>query len=251
MQGNPQDYMSVGIVQFMAFPQTMGGSGPLVETIGRIVDDPFFGAIEVGQVGEDGTRREVRELLKKRPIQVGFGCQPIELANKLDINSLDEATRKSSVERVKTGIDQAAELGANRAAVLSGPDPGEAKRGAATGALVESLIELCAYAERKGISSFALETFDRTIDKKSLIGPTVEAVEVSKHVRTAHPGFGLMLDLSHLPMQYETVDHMLDTAKDHLIHRAQLFIRRGGDPLIPRYGRDRLRGINLKSSQRD
>lgn len=218
MQGRPQDYMTVGIVHFMAFPETMGGSGPIVETVGKIAKDPFFGAIELGPIIDAGTRREVRDLLKGQSMQVGFGAQPIELANKLDINSLDQATRSAAIAKIKEGIDMAADVGAGRVAVLSGPDPGEAKRKEATDALVDSLNQLCAYAESKGINSFALETFDRTIDKKSLVGPTVEAIEVSKRVRQQHPGFGLMLDLSHLPLQYETVDQMLQTGKEHLIH---------------------------------
>ena len=218
MQGKPQDYMTVGIVHFMAFPQTMGGSGPIAETVGQIAEDPFFGAIELGPIADATTRREVKEVVAKRRLQVGFGCQPIELANKLDPNSLDEGTRRAALEKIKQGIDVAAEVGASRVAVLSGPDPGVEKRAAATDALVDSLEQLCGYAASKGIASFALETFDRTIDKKSLIGPHAEAVEVSKRVRKKHPSFGLMVDLSHFPLQFERTEEALRTAKEHIIH---------------------------------
>jgi sugar phosphate isomerase/epimerase len=218
MQGKPQDQMTVGIVHFMAFPQCMGGSGPIVETATRIAEDPFFGAIEMGPILESGTRREVREVLKKNNMVVGFGCQPIELANKLDINSLDEATRKAGVAKVKEGIDMAADIGASRVAVLSGPHPGSEKRAAATDALVDSLDQLISYAKSKGINSFALETFDFDIDKKSLIGPHREAAEMSKRVRQKHPEFGLMIDLSHLPLQYETSSHAFAHAGDQVIH---------------------------------
>ncbi len=218
MQGKPQDYMTVGIVHFMAFPQTMGGSGPIAETVGQIADDPFFGAIELGPIADAGTRREIKQVLAGKGFQVGFGCQPIELANKLDINSLDEATRRGALEKVKEGIEMAAEVGASRVAVLSGPDPGVERRADATDALVDSLEQLCTYAASKGINSFALETFDRTIDKKSLIGPHAEAVEVSKRVRKKHPGFGLMVDLSHFPLQFERTEEALRTAKEHIVH---------------------------------
>ena len=218
MQGKPQDAMTVGIVHFMAYPQTMGGSGPIAETINVIAEDPFFGAIELGPIAESGTRREVRDILERQNMVVGFGCQPIELANKLDINSLDEATRRAGIERVKEGIDVAADVGASRVAVLSGPDPGVERRAAATDALVDSLDQLCAYAASKGINSFALETFDRTIDKKSLIGPHAEAVELSRRVRRRHPGFGLMLDLSHFPLQFEGTEEAVRTSREHIIH---------------------------------
>ena len=38
MQGKHQDQMTVGIVHFMAFPQTMGGSGPILESVSRIAE---------------------------------------------------------------------------------------------------------------------------------------------------------------------------------------------------------------------
>ncbi|MBM4419448.1 MAG: sugar phosphate isomerase/epimerase [Chloroflexi bacterium] len=218
MQGKPQDYMSVGIVQFMAFPQTQGGTGPIVESVRRIADDPFFSAIEVGQMAEASTRREVRDLLKRKGFQVGFGCQPIELANKLDLNSLDDAARRAALVKVQDGIDQAAEVGATRVSILSGPDPGDATRAAAFEALVDSIDQLCTHARSRGIDSFAIETFDRTIDKKSLIGPNALGVELSRRIRAKHPSFGLMIDLSHFPLQFEKTVDAVRVTKDHIIH---------------------------------
>lgn len=218
MQGKPQDQMTVGIVHFMAFPQTMGGSGPIAETVNSIAEDPFFGAIECGPIADAGTRREVRDILKKKEMVVGFGCQPIELANKLDPNSLDEATRRTAIDKIKEGIDMAADVGATRVAMLSGPHPGPEKRAAATDALVDTLDQLIGYAKSKGINSFALETFDYAIDKKSLIGPHREAAALAKRVRQTHPEFGLMIDLSHLPLQYETTSHAFAEAGAELIH---------------------------------
>lgn len=219
MQGKPQEYMTVGIVHFMAFPQTMGGSGPIVDTVGQIANDAFFGAIEVGQSPDASVRRQVRELLKGKGFQVGFGLQPIELANKLDINSLDEGARTAAVAKLKEGIDMAADVGAARLGLLSGPDTTPENRAAATDALVDSLDQICAYGKSKGIDSVALETFDWLIDKKSLIGPHRDAVELSRRVRgKGHPGFGLMLDLSHFPLQFEKTADAVHTAKEHIVH---------------------------------
>src|SRR5438093_8900636 len=87
VQGKPQDQMTVGIVHFMAFPQTMGGSGPIPETVRTIAQDPFFGAIELGPINDETVRREVRDVVRSANMVVGFGCPPIELANKPDPNS--------------------------------------------------------------------------------------------------------------------------------------------------------------------
>jgi sugar phosphate isomerase/epimerase len=218
MNNDLRNYMTVGIVHFMAFPQTMGGEGPIAETVAKIASDPFFGAIEVGPIKDAAVRAEVREMLKMAKMVVGFGAQPIQLANKLDVNSLDETKRREAVDRLKGGVDMAIEVGASRLALLSGPDSGEANRGAATQKLIESIVELSDYAASKGNLPLTLETFDRTIDKKSLVGPAAEAVEVANAVRRKHPEFGLMLDLSHLPLQFETAREALPVTKDVLVH---------------------------------
>jgi sugar phosphate isomerase/epimerase len=210
--------MKVGIVHFMAYPEAQRADGPIFETVTKIAEDPFFGAIEITTIPDPAVRSQVARLLAGAHMAVGFGAQPIELSGKLDLNSLDREKRQQAVERLKLAVDEAYELGAQRFAVLSGPFPGAEHEAAAVKALVDSLNQLCAYAESKGTIGVVMETFDRTIDKKSLIGPNALAVEVSTAVRREHPTFGLMLDLSHLPLQFETSEHALTVARDHLVH---------------------------------
>jgi hypothetical protein len=45
--------------------------------------------------------------------------------------------------------------------------------------------------------SITLETFDRSVEKKSLIGPSQEALEISKAVRSKFSDIGLMYDMGH------------------------------------------------------
>jgi sugar phosphate isomerase/epimerase len=235
MNGDLHNYMKVGIVHFMAFPETGKGEGPVLETVRQIAEDTFFGAIEVTHVADPAVRAEVAKLMKTAGLIVGFGSQPIELGAKLDMNSTDPAVRKTAVDRLKLAVDEAYELGAKRFAFLSGPYSGPEKHKAATEALLQSLDEVCTYAESKGSMSCVLEVFDRTIDKKSLIGPTSEGVEVSRVVRRKHPSFGLMMDLSHLPLQFETAKDALTMAGDQLVHAhiGNCVVR---DPKHPLYG---------------
>jgi sugar phosphate isomerase/epimerase len=181
-----------------------------------IVCDPFFDIIEVTRVNDVAQRAKVRGLIEESGVEAAFGAQPILLGEKLDLNHPDESERRRAVDAVKNGIDQAQELGCFGAAVLSGPISSD--REAAKARLVDSLKELNAYAQPKGLP-VALETFDqRDFGKNCLIGPTQEAVEISQHVRQDFPGFGLMLDLSHLPLLDETAEHALRTAGEHLAH---------------------------------
>lgn len=218
MNSDLHSAMKVGIVHFMAFPEAQRGEGPILDTVTRIAEDEFFGAIEITTVPDRAERAQVARLLAGSGMVVGYGGQPIELSGKLDINSLDATKRQTAVDRLKSAIDEAYELGAQRFAVLSGPWPGEEHEAEAFKLLVDSLNQLCAHAASKGTMGVVLETFDRSIDKKSLVGPNAVGVEVSAAVRREHPTFGLMLDLSHLPLQFETSEQALTLAKDHLVH---------------------------------
>jgi sugar phosphate isomerase/epimerase len=210
-------YCTMSIVHFMAFPATIGGEGPIVETVSEIAQDPFFGAIEITWIKDPGKRREVRSILDTSRTKIGYGAQPAVLMGKLNPNSLEEAERRQAVEQLKLCIDEAAELGARRMAFLSGKDPGEATRAEAVRALVRSVGELSAYGRQRGVA-LTLETFDRDVDKKALLGPSPLAAEFAAEVRRDFPEFGLMYDLSHQPLLHEEADTALAVLKEHLVH---------------------------------
>jgi sugar phosphate isomerase/epimerase len=63
-----------------------------------------------------------------------------------------------------------------------------------------------------------METFDRTIDKKCLMGPSPLAADFCKAIRADYPDFGLMYDLSHMPLLSETPENSLGVLKDYLVH---------------------------------
>jgi sugar phosphate isomerase/epimerase len=219
MAGKPQDFMRVGIVHFMAFPGVIKGEGPIRESLQAICDDKYFEAVELTTIKDKDTRRHCIKAVKDAGLVVGFGAQPIILMNKLNLNALDDAGRKKAVECVNRAIDEAYEWEAIGLAVLSGPDPGPDKRDAARKALVASMKELCAHSRTKGKMPIILETFDRKpFGKNCLIGPTSDAVEVAEAVMADSPNFGLMLDLSHLPLQEEAAETAITTAGKFLKH---------------------------------
>jgi sugar phosphate isomerase/epimerase len=217
MQESWHRYLRLGIVHFMAFPAALRGEGPIVETVKHIAADEFFTAIEMGWVNDAQQRAATAALLRESHLSVGFGAQSALLVTKSNLNALDAGERHNAVALVQGCIDQAAELGAGRVAVLSGPYPGEADEGAAKQSLVESLLDLSAYGRGRGIG-ITLETFDRTVEKKALAGPTHLCVETSEAVRRDFPEFGLMLDLSHIPLLGEGIRESLTIARDHLVH---------------------------------
>lgn len=213
-----QNYARIGLVHFMAYKSCIGGEGPIIETLEKIAVDPYFEVVEVTHMKDDKIRAQARDLLKSAHMDVAFGAQPILLVNQLNINSPDASHRQKAVDAVKAGIDQAEELGASGCALLSGTDPGAETREEGLDLLVDSLSQLCAYASTKSMD-IVLETFDRLpFGKNCIVGPNALAVEISNRLRREYPNFGLMLDLSHFPLQGESTPYALNIARDHIVH---------------------------------
>lgn len=238
MQEPLESYCHVGIVHPMAFPDTAGGEGPILETLKQVACDPFFSAVEVASMKDPAVRREAADLLAAAGLDVVFLGAGALLREGLSLCHLDPAQRQRAVDFCKGLVDEAYELGASILGLYSGADPGEPDRPAAAEALVASLKELCADAQQKAgerMLALSLESFDRTLDRRALIGPTPEAARIAEAVYAECSNFGLTIDLSHQPLLRESVHEMVLAAVDRLIHvhigNAYL-----ADPAHPAYG---------------
>jgi len=219
MNNSWKKYMKVGLVHFMAFPEVQKGNGPILETLKLILADDFFDVVEITTINDLSIRQKVREMLVTSKVTVAYGSQPVQLANKLNLNSFNDQERSYAVERCLACVDEAVEIGAVGIAFLSGSHPGNDKRVEATNLLFDSFSKICAHATSQDTNlKVVLETFDFDIDKKALIGPNSEAVEFSQRIRESHNNFGLMLDLSHLPLQRESIEDALSIAREHIVH---------------------------------
>jgi sugar phosphate isomerase/epimerase len=212
-----ESVLTLSVVHFMIFPSTITGEGDIATSIEKLALDPFFGAAEITWIKDPKQREKVRSIAVQSGLKLGYGAQPRLLLPKLSLNDLDGAGRKKAVESILEGIDEAAEMGCSRLAVLTGPDPGDAERERALDYLADSFATLCKAGDDKGIG-ITLETFDREVDKKSLIGPSDLAAEFAARIREDYSSFGLMYDLSHMPLLNETALEALTTLKDYLVH---------------------------------
>ena len=218
MQESMYKFMKVGLIHCMAYPQVMKGEGPILETLQKIAEDDFFTAVEVTWIKDAKVREEVKKLLEVSHLTVAYVSQPRLLTKNLNLNSLDETQRQKAVDEVKVGVDEAYEIGAKGLAFLSGTDPGGQEREQALKLLVSSAKQICDYAKSRGDLGIVLEVFDREIDKKCLIGPAEDARMVAEEVRKKFDNFGLMVDLSHLPLLGETPAQAIMPVKDYLVH---------------------------------
>lgn len=212
-----QKYMKVGLIHFMAYPDTIKGEGPIEETLKKIALDEFFEVVEVTWMKDPVVRARAKKIIETSRMTVTYGAQPRLLTTGYNINDLNKASRETALKSLQEGIDEAYELGAKGFAFLSGKYLEETKEQSYQ-ALVESTKEICSYAKSKGDMKVALEVFDYDIDKKSIIGPAVLAKRFAEEISKDHDNFGLMVDLSHIPQLHETIEESLMPVKDYIIH---------------------------------
>ena len=227
-------YMRVGLIHFMAYPNVIKGEGPIEETFRKIAMDDYFEVAEITWMKDLVVRARVKKMIETAHMSVTYGGQPRLLTTGLNINDLDEGDRQKALASLKEGIDEAYEMGAISFAFLSGKYPAE-KLEEAYQALVKSTKELCRYAKEIGSFTVALEVFDYDVDKKSIIGPAKLAKRFAEEIRTEYNNFGLMVDLSHLPLLHETAEESLIPVKDYIVHAhiGNCVIK---DSALPAYG---------------
>lgn len=209
-------YIKPGIVHFMIYP-VLSGEGPILETLKKILEDDYFKIIEITWIKDSDTRQKARQMLETSGVEVKYGAQPRLLTQKLNLNSTDENHRKKAVQEIKDAIDEASELNIKDLGLLSGSFPGDAGKSQAMDLLEESLSEICEYANTKSIT-VVLEVFDQKIDKKALIGQAEDAREISSRICSRFDNFGLLVDLSHIPLLEESPAEALQPVKEYIKH---------------------------------
>jgi len=217
----------VGLVMFMAFPDAKTADD-INEALKCIVADSFFDEVEIPVYSKD-IWDKIEPTLKERDLIVAGALQPDILGKGINLNSSTDEERKKAVEFIKGKIDLATEMGIKTIALCSGPDPGPDKREKERALLIESLMEICDYAKDKDVKVF-LEPFDRDYDKKLLVGPLKEAVEIVAEVKKKHDNIAILWDLSHAPMLREKPED-LKSYKDYIGHIHVGCAKREGDTL--------------------
>jgi len=210
------NYMRPGLVLCVAYPRAADDGEMLVRSVEAIASDPFFSAVEIRNVPDDGARRQMTGVLRASRLDVIYETYPRLRALGLDLNSRDGAARARAVDIVKRAIDEAAAVGAERVNIASGPDPGPGERDAAIDALVESFYDLAGYIASRDGPALALEPFPAPGQDGRLIGPTREAIELVRLVRDVYPAVGLTLDTAHMALLREDSHASLTASAPYL-----------------------------------
>ena len=211
MRESIHKYFKVGTIQWMSYPRMDG-----LESLKAICRDDYFDAIEINTNKLGPVMEEAKHLLEQSHLKVCYGAQPSLLGPKLNPNDLDEEGRQKAEDVLKDALDQAEYFGAGGIAFLSGKWKKETKEEAYQ-QLLKTTVNVCRYAAGKGMN-VELEVFDYDVDKASLIGPAPLAARFAADVRTCCPNFGLLVDLSHFPICYETSKDVIRTCRPYITH---------------------------------
>lgn len=217
MRESIHKYFKVGLISFMAYPANMRGEDPdVVSTIKKIACDDYFDAIELNHIKDAEKRAAAAKLLSISHMTVCYGAQPRLLTSGLNPNHLEEGERLKAEAVLMEAIDEAEELGSKGIAFLAGKWQEETKE-QSYNQLLKTTRNLCDYAKTKSMM-VELEVFDFDIAKASLIGPAPYAAKFAADMRTTHNNFGLLIDLSHIPMTYESPEFVVRTLRPYITH---------------------------------
>ncbi|MDH4207940.1 MAG: hypothetical protein OEV76_03610, partial [Anaerolineae bacterium] len=101
MESNWRRHMDLGVVHYVSFPQVIAGTGPVVETIRRVLADEFFSAIEITYIEDEGVKRQVAELLSYSGLRVVFAGGPPYAMQRIHLSALDAGERRESLDKAK------------------------------------------------------------------------------------------------------------------------------------------------------
>lgn len=211
MNASIHRYFQMGVLQWMSFPK----SDP-IDSLRAIAADNFFDVIEIKGYDTASQREQARELLSQSHMRVCYGTMPRQLSGNLNVNAVDEDERLRAERVLMEAIDEAESLGAKGIAFFAGKwNPEE--REIAYRQLLKTTSSLCRYAAQKQMS-VELEVFDYDVDKSVLMGPAPFVARFAADVRMSHSNFGILIDLSHIPITHETSEFVVRTLRPYITH---------------------------------
>ena len=202
----------------MLHKETIPGEGDFTSLL-KLLESPDFDAVECTWINDGEIRSTVARTRQANGKALAFAAQPVLLTRGYDLNSPEEDLRAAAVRAMRELVPQACELGASGFAVVSGPPGDPTDREGATDRLIRSLMEIAETLAEHGSIPLVLQPFDQLVyGKNRLIGPNRDAAEIARRMRRSHPSFGLLIDLSHLPLQGETPREAWDAAGEYIVH---------------------------------
>ena len=186
-------------------PLTSSEMGVLDEAL-DVLDNTKIDAIELYVPFDDGGKA-ASVIRNHRIRRVVYPIAGVQKMNGFDLCSLDEKKRMDAVYLLLRAYETAKTMGAEKLLITTGRDTLPRDRKAAMEQFMKSMDRLLPVFSD---ISVVLETGDRTVDAKQLLGPTDEAISAAEDIRSKYPNFFLTLDTSHIAQLGEDVEKSIE-----------------------------------------
>jgi sugar phosphate isomerase/epimerase len=210
-----RDYLRLGLNHHLLFPASFESIEVHRHSLPEVLSYPEFEVIDMFLANDAKIGMEEAELVISSTREPIYNC-PLMIGPARNPHSPDPAIRRDTLEEVIAHLLRAHEIGARKAVIASGVNPGEALFAEQTAYFVDYVIALCQAVPGMEV---LIEPFDRSIGKNLLIGSTMEAADVVRRVQErGQPNSGLLIDMGHIPLMGETFAGALQAAKPYVRH---------------------------------
>jgi sugar phosphate isomerase/epimerase len=213
---NLKDAAKPGLMISNIEPESRKLQGRTLEVLDEAMGLDFFEAYQTVEVPYAAERLQIAARAKANNLAMTYCLARVLNENKLDLSSLDEHSRKTSVEKLAGHFDDAVQQGCDVVQVISGPaeaDPNQ--RLQQLRRFEQSWLELCEAARKKDLKVI-VEPLDTYAHKKKVVGLTTEAVKMARNLAGRVDNAFLCLDTSHMILNGEDVVSSVRTAMDYI-----------------------------------
>ncbi len=207
-----------GIIVHLLFPAARRTEGLTADLVERLVDLEFYRAIEIAEIRSARERRRIAAQIDRHGLTLASWLSILQMESPSSICSPDEHARARAMKELLPHVAHAAECGARSIGLISGRDVSPPLRPQAMRSLARSLRELTEEAERHGIGLLEIETRDRELHKRQLLGPTAESLEFLRGLRREIPRLSLVYDTAHIALLKEDPLDSLELAAEMVGH---------------------------------
>ena len=211
-----RSYARFGLAHFMYWPDCMRDSDLCVRSLLAMVERPDIERIDCCLPYGEARRNTLIPVLRECGKEIGYAIHAFPM-DKISLGSTSHAEQGLARLVLEDQIAVAAAAGASSVTFTSGIDLGEQERDAAKEAFAEFCRWFCTALKPHGMSAL-LEPFDRTVDRKSLYGPTDECVELCESLAPEIDNLELQLDMAHLALMGESFEGAIRKAGKWLGH---------------------------------
>lgn len=242
-----REYLKIGINHHLLYKKLISGPEDHSNTLKELIHDGRFEVLDLWIPEQEPYRSEEIRLLRSSGKEIYYNVGSRKGKESAHPSTLSPGKRKYSMEFYKDEISRGLEAGCKKIITNSGPDVPD-NRKEAFEALVDFFCEICAFVPEDVL--VMIEPTDREADKKKFIGPSAEAAELVERIHGAGCGnFSSMIDMCHLPLMGETIEHAMKITGGHIghIHLGNCILK---DKENPMYG-DKHPAWGLKGGEYD